>query len=349
MGNRENNLYKKIDNYVVKLEKTSDYILHTIEKFEIKLSKSISWIYYISKKVIDKLYSIYNLIANKHFKFIIWSKKTVLQHYKTARYTTIPFNKIWLYFWKKWRLNGATLLHAKGMHFFVALQGGGKSSLIYDLIEEDRIKYSKGAYINVELENPRLDDDSKLLYVYHKQFQLEDFWGLTKKEDSEDLEISQKKQFNTEYFNNVVFDEWLANMNHRQNMTKAYKNVFIALISSLARMRHQGIRRILIASQLDTTDTQMMHMFKYIHQIEVVLDIEYWKWIEDGLFEDHIIGWQIWTYSQKRNRKKGSTELTFVKKHYRKRTADFKYYNSLNQAKEYNRLPVDKLEKGVIK
>ena len=80
-------------------------------------------------------------------------------------------------------------------------------------------------------------------------------------------------------------------MNHRQNNTKLYKEVFIAFISSVAHMRHQRMKRIYVASQLDTTDTQLMAMFKYTHEIEIDLDVDYWDWVQTGMMTKHIKGW----------------------------------------------------------
>lgn len=277
-------------------------------------------------------------------------KRFSLYFYTIARYTSIPWNYIWLYLWKLFRYRHSNLLMTRGVHYVTALQGGGKSSLLYHLVEELRDTTGKASYINSDIEDEQLDEASGMMIKYHKFFEFDEFYGRVLDPETGKELLVQKKRFNVDHFNNVVFDEWLAEMNHRMNNTTSYKDLFIPLMKSLSRMRHQGIMRVYIASQLDTTDVQLMGLFKMIHEVEIDLDIDYGKWIEDGMFTEHIKGWRIWSYMYKRNKKKGSTDKQLIKKWYYKKTYDMTKFVSLSQAKTFYGLPIDQVKttKGVI-
>ncbi|MBU1141615.1 MAG: hypothetical protein KKG64_03740 [Firmicutes bacterium] len=340
------NYEEKIGSLIEKLEdpliKYEDKITRYIEGSNKLISKTIHGIEYGA-----------SWMMHKHEDFVNQYKSFAMTFYPAARYTAIPWNYIWLYLWKKYRYGEGNLLMVRGVHYFSALQGGGKSSLLYDLAEELRDITHKGSYINTELEKARLDEDSSMMIKHHKVVDLDEFFGLETIIDEDGYEkrtAVQKKQFSTNNFDNLIFDEWLAEMNHRMNNTSAYKEKFIPIMKSLARMRHQGIKRVYIASQLDTADIQLMGLFKYIHDIEIDLDIDYWQWVEDGMFKEHIKGWTIWSYQYKRNKKRAATEKMLIKKWYRKRYSSMEYFDTLNQASTFYSLPMDKIKttKGII-
>jgi hypothetical protein len=269
------------------------------------------------------------------------------------RKSTVPFNYFYFLYLKARQFLSSDPLLANGVHYITALMGGGKSSLMYDCAEEIRTTTGKGTYINVSMEKARYDELQSLWYKFHPEFDIEEFWGVKKyineETESEEYRIEQLKQFDLE-FDNLILDEWLSKMNHRQNNTKLYKEVFIAFIAAIAHMRHQNMKRIWIASQLDTTDIQLMAMFKYIHEIEIDLNIPYWDWVQSGKLDKHIRGWYIWTYKYKRNRKKSATEKVLYKKYYRPKTADFDFFESMNQSYIYKNLPKHQInyQKGKI-
>lgn len=259
-----------------------------------------------------------------------------------ARKTTIPFNwPYYLYLKMKNHLMG-NILFKDGVHFFVALQGGGKSTLAYDLISEILRKTGKSSYVNAQFEKPQYDPITQKYFVYFQYFELLDFFDMSVKEDDPSIKVSQKKRFNRN-FDTIVLDEWLTEMNHRMNKTKDYNNIFMALLNMIAHMRHQKMKRIYVLSQIDNTDIQLLSMFKYIHELEIDLDVTYRDWIETGMMTRHIKGWTIWTYGVKRNRKKQSMDKVLIKKQYRKATADFTYFDTLSQAEKYAVLHEDKI------
>lgn len=303
-------------------------------------------------KSITKVYSAIILkTAGLHLHVIKLYKATIILFRDFARISLTPINYIRYYYLTVIKYLTTDPIEHLGVHYITALMGGGKSSLMYDVAEKIRTTTSKGTYVNVEMERPRYDPIDDMWYKFHPEFDIEEFWGVKTYIDEngeEKQRIEQLKKFDLE-FDNLILDEWLSKMNHRQNNTKLYKEVFIALISAIAHMRHQHMKRIYVASQLDTTDIQLMAMFKYIHEVEVDLKVPYWQWVRTGSLEKDIQGWTIWTYKYKRNRKKSSTEKILYKKYYRPRTSNLDYFESMNQSKIYDQLPQHqiKYKKGV--
>lgn len=260
-----------------------------------------------------------------------------------GRKSTVPINwPYYLYLKLKMKFD-SNVLFANGVHFFVALQGGGKSTLAYELIERLRIQSGKGSYVNADFELPQQDPISKEWFQYHNRFTLLDFFDLSIMKDNPEIEVAQLKKFNR-YFDSIVLDEWLTEMNHRLNRTKDYNNTFLALITMIAHMRHQKIKRIYVLSQIENTDIQLMSMFKYQHEIEIDLDVSYWNWVKTGMMTKHIQGWHVWTYSTKRNKRKRTNEKYLIKKQYVKRTADFSNFDTYAQASKYAELPEDYIQ-----
>ena len=344
---------KKID-LVERLEEKTNHFINTSilapSKIESISECFIKSYYNVLKKPISGI----DLLLSEASKLSVDGMKKFkefsLKFYTFARYSSIPWSYIWLYLWKVLRYRHGNLLMTRGVHYITALQGGGKSSLLFHLIEELRDTTGKASYVNADIEKEQLDDQSGMMVKYHKYFEFDEFYGRVVDPETNKEILTQKKRFNVDHFNNIVFDEWLAEMNHRMNNTTSYKDLFIPLMKSLSRMRHQGIMRVYIASQLDTTDIQLMGLFKMIHEVEIDLDIDYKQWLQDGMFQEHIKGWTIWTYQYRRNKKKGATEKQLVKRWYYKRTYDMSNFITLSQAKTFYGLPVDQIKttKGVI-
>lgn len=268
-----------------------------------------------------------------------------------VRKTTVPINVPEFILGKPKRKTGNHYILAHGIHYIYALPGGGKSSLLYDLFEEIRVTTGLGSYINAAIEKPRYDNINDRFYRYHAQFEVEDFFGkvLVKKKDKEEKwKIMQLQQFDKR-FRNIGFDELLSWLNHRLNNTGDYLEVFIALIEFLAQRRHRHIDRAYFLNQLDTTDIQLMSSFNYIHEVQVDLDIPYAEWVETGEYTYHIMGWWIDTYTYAKTGKKTADNKVLVESHYRPRTADFEYFETLSQSHKNDGLPfhrIDGLYKG---
>lgn len=266
--------------------------------------------------------------------------KELQEDWDYLRKSTVPYNYLWFWYLKKKQYRNLPLSMQRGVHFIVALMGGGKSSFIYHTIERLRTTFGYGAYLNVDMEFAHFDPILNEYVLFHQKFEQEEFWGPVEEETGK-IEFKQLQRFNN-FYPVLVLDEWLAKMNHRMNNTSAYKEMFIPFMKSLAHMRHQGIHHVYVASQLDTTDVQLMGLIKYLHEVEIDLDIDYWTWVKTGSLEKHILGWMVYTYKIKRT--KGKVDKVLRKKWYEPKTQDMKYFNSLNQASEYSSLPYHKIE-----
>jgi hypothetical protein len=301
-----------------------------VKTYQSKLSKPYNAIELNLKQTIDHQVGSFKVISD-----------SLKEHSYFKRKSTMPFSYIDFYIEKMRYAKSASLIMQQGVHYIVALMGGGKSSLIYHTIEKLRTTYGYGSYINVDLENPHFDPLINKHVCYHNRFEADDFWGALENKETGKVKFTQLKRFNKQ-FPTIVLDEWLSKMNHRQNNTSSYKEIFIPFIKSLAHMRHQGIHNVYVASQLDTTDVQLMGMFKFIHEVKVDLDISYLEWVETGKLAKHIKGWQVYTYQVKRA--KGKSDKILLKSWYEPCTMDMSNFNSLNQAKEYEHLPYDKIK-----
>lgn len=336
--------FEFIDKYKKVTFKFNDYI-RAINSFlsglVCKPNKIIYRIGFITSKVmiyLSKLTS--KLVHGLGLIVIDFAKST----YNLARKMTIPTNIFWLIYIKWFLFKPGQLLFTKGVLFLVALQGGGKSSLLYHLIEEIRLKTGRGSYVNVDLEyahyDPILDKDVN----YHYRFDMEDFWSVS--EDDGKKTYSQTKRFNNRA-KTIVLDEWLSKMNHRMNMSGEYKAQFIPFITSLSHMRHQGIDTVYIASQISSTDIQLQSMFKLVFELEVVTGIPYWDWVRTGMLGSQIIGWRI--TAKRPVRKNGVTDMKKVRSWFKRCTVDMTNFNSLNMASDYYKKPTHELhlQKGI--
>lgn len=335
--------------------------INNIKKYETKINNNIkkttnkinvynNFINTKLKKKYDLNYgkeNINEVLINKYndslFKLIENYANKMNKYANIARKTTVPINYPYYLYLRKRNKKNYNILFEDGVHFFVALQGGGKSTLAYELIERIRINTNKSAYVNADFEIPKLDEISKKYYKYHQRFELLEFFDMSVKDYDPDIKVTQLKKFNRN-FDTIVLDEWLTEMNHRLNKTKHYNNIFLALLTMIAHMRHQKMKRIYVLSQIDNTDTQLLSMFKYIHELEIDLNIEYSDWVKSGMLSKNIKGWTVWTYGVKRNRKLQSNDKVLLKKQYIEKTADFDYFDTLSQASKYEVLNEDKIK-----
>ncbi len=343
---KANNRIYMIERYADKLNKVVQLHVHLYEIYV----HVFLWIALSIKKVIVWFMKGYIWVviglSLGHLKLNKAYKKCMKLIEDFARITTTPFNYAYFFYLTVLKYIQSDPIEHHGVHYITALMGGGKSSSAYDVVEKIRRTTGKGAYINVSMEKPRYDQLNNKWFKYHPEFDIEEFWGVNNYTDDEGKEqqrIEQLKAFDLE-FDNLILDEWLSKMNHRQNNTKLYKEVFIAFIAAIAHMRHQHMKRIYVLSQLDTTDIQLMAMFKYIHEVEVVLNVPYSEWVRTGSLDKHIVGWWFWTYKYKRNRKKSSTDKVLYKKYFRPCTANLEYFESMNQAHIYESLPKHKID-----
>lgn len=337
-----NDRYEKINHLNTQLKKPFNAYMRMGFKTVGALKKSATFIETPLRKLMHIVVQIKMVILSK-------DKEEIQNLKRFVRKTTKPINYPEFLHKKrlKFKKTGQPYILAEGIHYIYALPGKGKSSLLYDIMEEIRIKTGYGSYINAHLEKPRYDDYEDKWFQYHKYFEVAEHFG--KKEYVNRLgetkfKIQQLKKFDKR-FHTIGFDELLSWLNHRLNNTGDYLEVFIALIQFLAQRRHRFIKRAYFLNQLDTTDIQLMSAFNYTHEVEVDLDVPYDYWIETGELVLHIKGWWINTYVYAPTGKKNSENKIHIQKHYRKRTANFDYFETLSQSEAYeNEVPDDIIE-----
>lgn len=279
-------------------------------------------------------------------------KKFIINDIKSTIDNVIDLTPIisypFYYYFKKNNKEKFDYLLSNGVHFITALQGGGKSSIAYNLAEYIYENEGTQCYLNASFEKARFDETKQKWIKHHQYFKLSEFFNAIpdtydKKGNVKKYKIVQLKKFNKN-FKTIILDEWLTEMNHRQNKTTDYNDVFLALIAMIAHMRHQGIKRIYVLSQIDNTDIQLTSMFKYHHEVQVKLGNSYFNdFLKNHTLENKIVGWHVDTYKVKRNRKKRSTDEILIKKRFVKATADFKYFDTFSMAGKYENLPEDKI------
>lgn len=259
-----------------------------------------------------------------------------------SRLSTPVVNWFWYKFLTRFKFKNIPF-YEKGTHFLYALQGGGKSSVLFNTAEHLRRLTGKGVYVNTQFERARYDEVERDYYRFHQFFNETDFWGLEEHRNNLGETVfgsTQLKQFDNQLFCAVMIDELIATFNQRENKSKQYNDVFIGMMRSIVHQRHQNMDRIYFASQIDTTDVQLMKIFKWVHTVEIHLDIPYWEWYMTGSLTKHIMGWYM--TSEKVVRKKGK-EKVITKNYYIKREFDEEHFETKNMAWMYSKLPVDKI------
>jgi hypothetical protein len=341
----EEKLFKITEAYEKKVNKTID-LIHKLLNLKIfskppKFSRRFATIVSSINEIFSNLIGKYSYEISSLYTNILTSRPV----YAIARWTTIPFNWLWYIFLKR-RGKKVLPLYEHGTHFIHALQGGGKSSLAYNTMEHIRVKSGLGSYINVELEKPRFDPINQVYYKLHQLFDEVDFWGL--KESTDNLgnvyyESTQLKGFDTSKFRTVVIDELFSLFNQRENKKSSYNNVFIGLMKSIVHQRHADIDRYYFLSQIDKTDTQLMSIFKWVHEVQVDLDCSYPEWISSGELTKHIRGWWVRSTSLGKKDRKGRDRF-IIKTYYVKREFDELYFETKNMSHLYKNLKRDHIE-----
>lgn len=271
------------------------------------------------------------LIENIIFEGILYYNDYVLILYRTARFTTIPLNKLWIIGWMKTTFSLGRKkepLDEEGNHYITALVGGGKSSLMKAKMDDYAAMTGKASYVTTRMEKPKFDGSQ--WYVNHRFFNFEEFFGGGK----------QIKKFNTNLFCAVIFDEMHLKNNQRNNKKTEYNEIFIPIVNSSIRMRHDGIKWMLFSSQMPKNDIQLMSLIKYYHKVKVIKGIRYWDWILTGEFKYTILGWKIQTFTVEANDSGLNLKKhkTWYKKCYQSYLDDFE---TLAMKDDNNKLPMD--------
>lgn len=195
---------------------------------------------------------------------------------KLMRWFSLPWSKLILEGYKYFYLSKRKQpIFKPGVHMVRASVGGGKSLLSFILGELYRMQTGLGSYYTSPVEKPRLTDDGRFFYTYHRLINLDDYF---------DDQGNKIKKFNTEKHKIIHKDERHLEFNPRQNGTSEYKSKFLPQQKDEILMRHQGITHIYKYTQYMKLDSQDMQALTFMHDVSTAKDIPLERWLEDGLF-----------------------------------------------------------------
>lgn len=312
------------DNFMKKLN-ISEEILFSFIKISQKIFYSILMLFY--KVVLE-------FIKNTIINAVEIYNDFVIQFYNLARWTTIPLNKLWILGWLELILSGdgKEPLDEEGLHYITGLQGSGKSSLMFAKMKDYAHKTGRASYVNTKMEKPKLSVNG--YYVYHRLFSADEFY-------KDKVAI---KQFNTEMFCSIVYDELHFFNNNRMNRSNDYNSTFIPMINDNVLMRHKNIKWVLYSSQFPRNDIQIMTLLKGYHRVKVKKGIDYRKWLETGKFEISLLGWRIKSYELEIS--ENNYKLKLVKRWFKRNNNYLGDYDTLAMRDVNKDVPIDRPRKA---
>ncbi len=230
---------------------------------------------------LDALMLMLNRFMKRFFSILKGIFDLALKFFKKQgnilRHITFPWSIIIIWVYKIiyfMRRENIPLL-IPGVHMIRASVGGGKSLTSITLAEYVLEKYGMPSYFTSPVEKPRLSEDEKYKYVYHKVIDLNKYYKDGKK----------VLNFNFKMFPYIHKDERHLRYNPRLNKTGEYNKQFVPEHEDEILMRHQGAIGIYKYSQHMKLDGQELETLKFMHEVETIKNIPYKKWMKDGLFD----------------------------------------------------------------
>lgn len=271
------------------------------------------------------------LITHTIQDFIEGYNEVVMSLYELARRMTWPWHWFWIFGWIR-SIQPRTEkfpIFDDGTHYFQALQGGGKSSSMFQGIKIHARETGKAAYISTSMELPKQDDYSFKWFVNNRYFLIDEFFKNRK----------QIKRFDSDHFDKVIIDEMNFSFNNRENMTSVYRDAFIGLIGAVATQRHAKIKLMWFAGQQFAADKQLMGLLTWYHKVRIKKGFDKKYWNDTGRFRIGVIGWKFISY--KVEPKGDGFTLHGKKKWFLPKLEEMEDFNTLNMAPTLMKMPVD--------
>lgn len=165
----------------------------------------------------------------------------------------LKFYYLIIKYWFK-NLFSSTLLNT-GVHFITAPSGTGKT-LLANIIIQKSTRENEFWYTNIS------EFDTKKTVTINILDLFEDGKQVKK------LPYMIYKNGKKMYCRGLIFDEINRSFNRRLNKTTEYNRLFIGLMEMIVTHRHQNLKTVYFLGQsLNLQDTQLQHVFKYIHYI----------------------------------------------------------------------------------
>lgn len=285
----------------------------------------------------DKILKTNRKLASKFAKGLIKYSDYVLDEkiYWHFRNKTSPYHWLWIYSYLNSLKKEIDVwpFDEPGFYIGVGEPGGGKSSLMSEIMHRFRIKTGKGSYVNVAVEKPRTCEKTGRQYIYNPLYKMSDFFG-----DKGIHTFPNQYQFAT-----FQIDEIIREWNRRNNSSNAYNTTFMGFMKYAPGVRH-FIGHIFGWSQLEEVDSQMLSLgANKLFEVRVKKGFDYELWLLNGEWNYTILGWHVQFFKLSKSGIRTDTDYYYVK-----RTFDLKYFDSLNLRKELDSAKIDnrfKIEK----
>lgn len=306
----------------------------SLQKYEDKLFELIDKYATVLYKVIDAYKNILYKLIDLLKKFIFSIIKLIEIAAKIMRYATFPLHWINIKIGLRKRKEDITNLpiFTLGAHYFYGEPGSGKSTVVYHAMMDYAYFTGKCSYTTEYFETPRIDLLGRP-YYYHQVFSPSDFFAGGE----------QIAAFDSSRFNIVVYEEMLMKYQQRRNKEASYNNEVLPMIAALGTQRHQYIDLFYFISQLPRNDIALMQMLVKYHVPKIRKTFDYKHWLDTGKFRLKIKGWHMTTYdivpTSGHDYKLTNKRRWWYRNKYPK---DFEYFNRLNMAVEFAKLPTFK-------
>lgn len=285
-------------------------------------------------KVSDKLGTINRGIAKAMSKGLIKYSDTVLDEsiYWHFRNKTAPYHWLWInsYLSNLKKQLDEWPFAKPGLYVGVSDPGGGKSSLMSEVMWRAYVMTGKGSLVNVNVEKPRYDETSGRRYKLNALYDMKDFFN------DKDIKIYP----NQYQFATMQVDEAHRLWNRRYNSSNDYNSTFGGFMKYAVGVRH-FIGQIFMWTQLEEVDTQINSLAaNNFFEVEVKKGFDYDYWLLTGEWNNTILGWHVQFFKLSKTGVRTDTHY-----HYIKRTFDINYFDSLNLQEELKQAKIDNRHK----
>lgn len=297
----------KYNKFLEKLIIPSDVIFEYFKKLIIQLHKVENIYYQISRIMLTSgIYRILRLITFPLHWTWIWAYKLSIRP-KSKR---IPFDD-------------------GGVMVITGIPGAGKSSISYEIMNRSLALNGKPWYVNSKMERPRYDENLGIYYTFHAQYEFTDFWSNGK------MNLVPNKLI----FGGLVVEEYHRILNYRESNTLEYKQKYVPFSDYAVTVRKE-IKNILIITQMNRVDVQLMNLCTHITNVKIDIGFKYQDWMKTGIWKLQPLGWYCETYSVNQLLSGNFENIKPKKWYFKSEYSDWDYFDTYAERDDHNHLPM---------